>query len=73
MSVQPPGKGWNILGGIFLGCGGLLLILLGGVCSVALGSSASLSNGSGSLLLLCLILVAGGVAFIYQAVKLFRR
>ena len=72
MSVQPPSKGWTILGAMFLGCGGVLLVVLGGVCSIALANSASFANGSGQLVLLSLALLGGGVALIYRAVKLLR-
>ena len=75
MSVQPPSKGWNILGGVFLGGGGVLLVVLGGVCSYFMGG-AMLTDGSGSgmwpLLLLSLATLGGGVALIYQAVRLLR-
>ncbi len=75
MSVQPPGKGWNILGAIFLIVGGLLLVSLGGACSIFLGASLFDPGGGGMwpLMLLSLATLGAGVALIYQAIKLLRK
>ena len=74
MSVQPPGKGWNVLGAIFLIVGGLLLVSIGGVCSYFLGPEI-LRSGSGGLwplLLISLATLGAGVTLIYQAIRLLR-
>ena len=75
MSVQPPGKGWNVLGAIFLIVGGLLLVSIGGVCSYFLAPEV-LRSGGGNVwivLLISLGTLAAGFSLIYQAVKMLRR
>ena len=74
MSVQPPGKGWNVLGAVFLIVGGLLLVAIGGVCSYFMGG-AVIADGGGQgapLLLISLGTLGAGFALIYQAIKLLR-
>ena len=75
MSVQPPSRGWNILGAVFMIVGGLLLIALGGTCSVFVGAEMSSGNTMDMvpLMLLSLATLGAGIALIYQSVKLLRR
>jgi hypothetical protein len=75
VSVQPPRNGWNILGAIFLIVGGLLLVLLGGSCSLFFGASMA-APGAGDmwpLLLLSLGTLVGGLALLLQAIKILRK
>lgn len=74
MSVQPPSRGWNILGALFLIVGGLLLVVLGGVCSYFVGGALISPNGGGiwPLMLLSLATLGGGIALLYQAIRLLR-
>ena len=73
MSVQPPRKGWNVIGAMFLGCGGLLFLGLGGMCSVLIFADGMFNASMWPMLLLSLGLLAGGAALIHQAIKLFRQ
>ena len=78
MSVQPPSRGWNILGAVFLIAGGLLLIAIGGTCSYFIFPEILRIGGGGGggmwpLLLLSLATLGAGGALIYQAVRLIRR
>ena len=74
MSVQPPSKGWNVLGAVFLIVGGLLLVAIGGTCSYFLGPAILGPDKSmWPLLLISLGTLAAGLALIYRAVRLLRR
>ena len=76
MSVQPPSKGWNILGAVFMSCGGLLLVALGGTCSFFLVTMAidekSGFGGMWPLLLLSLAILGGGITLVVLAIRLLR-
>ena len=75
MSVQPPSRGWNILAAMFLIVGGLLLVVLGGVCSYFVGG-AVISPGDGGiwpLMLLSLATLGGGIALLYLAIRLLHK
>ena len=74
MSVQPPSKGWNVLGAVFLIVGGLLLVAIGGTCSYFLGGEILRSGGGmWPLMLISLGTLAAGFSLIYRAVRLLRR
>ncbi|MEO7814791.1 MAG: hypothetical protein ABIR87_05025 [Sphingomicrobium sp.] len=74
MSVQPPGRGWNVLGAMFLIVAGLLLVVIGGVCSYFMGGAVISEGGTQGtpLLLISLGTLGAGCALIYKAIKLLR-
>ncbi len=78
MSVQPPSNGWKILGAIFGIVAGLILVAIGGTCSVLFGGEMLHASGDGAgsgiaIMLISLSTLGLGCVTIYRAISNLRR
>ena len=75
MNDQPGPSGGTVLAAIFLILAGLCLTLLGGGCTLMfLSDMRMLTSTSGyfPILMIALVILGGGIAMIWLAVKLLR-
>ncbi len=75
MNDQPGPSGGTVLAAIFLILAGLCLTLLGGGCTLMLLADMRMLTSTGGyfpFLMIALVILGGGIAMIWLAVKLLR-
>jgi hypothetical protein len=76
MNDQPGPSGGTVLAAVFMIVAGLCLALLGGGCTIVILTEFANMAGGGAqvvpLLLISMVILAGGLGMIWIAVKLLR-